>query len=175
MDSTHRLGMEVPVDETTYFCRSKYDLVDQHKRPQARSIAFDIVWKARNFRIRYSCELIGLAEVNTFLLMHGKGTRQVRHKHCKKVLAKGLQGNPCIMAEVRDGAAASPPLTSIDCRYGFGKCTPFRKIGGCYEDEWRRHGGGEGEATTLRYVWQASLDSMPGVEQPKRRCRCLPM
>lgn len=74
--------------------------MDQHKRPQARSIAFDIVWKARNFRIRYSCELIGLAEVNTFLLMHGKGTRQVRHKHCKKVLAKGLLENPCIMAEL---------------------------------------------------------------------------
>eukprot|EP00963_Diacronema_lutheri_P006072 scaffold511_cov412-Pavlova_lutheri.AAC.5 len=80
--------------------RSKYSIVDQHNRLRTGSVAFHDVWKTHDFRIRELSELIGLAEVNTFLLMRANGTGQVRQKQCRMLLAKELLENPWIMAEL---------------------------------------------------------------------------
>eukprot|EP00963_Diacronema_lutheri_P001565 scaffold102_cov340-Pavlova_lutheri.AAC.22 len=76
-DTTRLLAKQIPVDETTQMYRSKYSIVDQHNRLQTGSVAFHDVWKTHDFRIRESSDLIGLAEVITFLLLRAKGTRQV--------------------------------------------------------------------------------------------------
>ena len=99
-DTTHLLAKEIPVDETTQLYRSRYSIVDQHNRLRTGSVAFHDVWKTHDFRIRELSELIGLAEVNTFLLMRAKGTGQVRQKYCRKVLAKELLDNPWILAQL---------------------------------------------------------------------------
>eukprot|EP00963_Diacronema_lutheri_P001285 scaffold83_cov390-Pavlova_lutheri.AAC.4 len=58
------------------------------------------LWKTHRFQIREFNELMGLAEVNTFLLMRANGIGQVRQKHCRSLLAKDLLENPWIMAEL---------------------------------------------------------------------------
>eukprot|EP00894_Picocystis_sp_ML_P000439 jgi/Pico_ML_1/50956/g2070.t1 len=68
-DTTHLLAKQIPADETTQMSRSKYNIVDLHNRLRKGSVAFQDVWKTHDFRIRELSELIGLAEVNTFLLM----------------------------------------------------------------------------------------------------------
>jgi len=99
-DTTHLLAKQIPVDETMLMYKSKYSIVDQHNRLRTGSVAFRDVWKTHDFRIREFSELIGLAEVNTFLLMRAKGTGQVRQKQCRMLLAKMLLENPWIMAEL---------------------------------------------------------------------------
>ena len=99
-DTTHLLAKEIPVDETSQVYRSRYGIVDQHNRLRTGSVAFHDVWKTRDFRIRELSELIGLAEVNTFLLMRAKGPGHVRQKYCRKVLAKELLENAWIMADL---------------------------------------------------------------------------
>jgi len=77
-DTTHLLAKQIPIDETTQMYKSKYIIVDQHNRLRTGSVAFHDVWKTHDFRIRELSELIGLAEVNTFLVMRAKGAAQVR-------------------------------------------------------------------------------------------------
>ena len=50
--------------------------------------------------MRELSELIGLAEVNTFLSLRAKGATQMRQKQCRKLLALELLENPWIMAEL---------------------------------------------------------------------------
>ena len=73
-DTTHLTAKEILVGETTHFYRSRYRIVDKNNWWRIGSVASHDVWKKHNFRIREMSELIGLAEVNTFLFMHAKGT-----------------------------------------------------------------------------------------------------
>eukprot|EP00963_Diacronema_lutheri_P012411 scaffold1724_cov341-Pavlova_lutheri.AAC.87 len=71
---------------------------------------------------------MGLAEVNTFLLMHAKGIGQVRQKHFTKVLAKELLENPWIMAELltdRQQALRMCPLIAAMVDLGGGSTHPL--------------------------------------------------
>lgn len=99
-DTTNLLTKESQVDETSHFYISRYSIVDQHNRLWTSSLAFHDVRKTHDFQVRELSELIGLTEVNTFLLMLGEGTRQVRQRHGRKVLAKELLDNPWVMARL---------------------------------------------------------------------------
>eukprot|EP00963_Diacronema_lutheri_P007304 scaffold644_cov357-Pavlova_lutheri.AAC.3 len=99
-DTTHLLAKEIPIDKTSQFKRSKYSIVDQRNWLRTCNVAFHNVWQMRDLRIRELSDLMGLAEVSTFVLMRAKGTGQVRQKHWRMLLAKELLENPWIMVEL---------------------------------------------------------------------------
>eukprot|EP00963_Diacronema_lutheri_P005167 scaffold391_cov412-Pavlova_lutheri.AAC.4 len=113
-DTTHLMAKQIPVDETTQMYRSKYSIVDQHNRLRTGSVAFHDMWKTHDFRIRELSELIGLAEVNTFLLMRANETRAGATEAVPDAPRKGAAGESVDNGRVGDGEAASSPSTSVD-------------------------------------------------------------
>jgi len=71
------------------------------------------MWKTHDFQIRELSELMGLAEVNTFLLMRAKGTGQGRQKQCWKLLAKELLENPWVTAALETERQQALPLRPL--------------------------------------------------------------
>eukprot|EP00963_Diacronema_lutheri_P005129 scaffold379_cov383-Pavlova_lutheri.AAC.3 len=113
-DTTYLLAKQIPLDETKQMYRSKYSIVDQHNRLRTGSVAFHDVWKTHAYRIRELSELIGLAEVNTFLLMRANGTGAGATEAVPDAPRKGAPGESVDNGRVGDGEAASSPSASVD-------------------------------------------------------------